>query len=402
MLDRAVNVKQLNLYVKSLLESDTRLAAISVCGELSNFKNHYSSGHLYFVLKDDDAAIRCVMFRSSAARLSFEPQDGMAVVIKGRVSLYEKDGQYQFYAEQMMPLGQGDLALEFNRVKQKLQNEGLFDAANKRPLVRFPKRIAVITSDTGAAVRDIINILSNRYPICQVVLCPVNVQGEFAVRDMIDALNRVYSLDGIDTIIIGRGGGSAEDLQAFNDETLARKIYESPIPVISAVGHETDFTICDFVADVRASTPSHAAELATPDKVEILNRINLLRQKAESTVGSKLNIASLKLDTLRAKRCLSSPVYFVEEREQKIDLLRDKLNVKISSIVETAQKRLAINLSSLDALSPTKTLLRGFSVVAKDNEVIKSVSQIEKGDAVIVTFSDGTAECVVGNTAERK
>lgn len=402
MLDKAVSVKQLNLYVKSLLESDMRLASISVCGEISNFKNHYSSGHLYFVLKDNDAAIRCVMFRSSAAKLSFVPQDGMAVIIKGRVSVYEKDGQYQFYAEQMLPAGQGDLALEFNRIKQKLQDEGLFNQENKRPLVKFPKRIAVITSDTGAAVRDILNILSNRFPICQVVLCPVNVQGEFAVGDMLDALERVYALDNVDTVIIGRGGGSAEDLNAFNSEELARKIYESPIPVISAVGHETDFTICDFVSDVRASTPSHAAELATPDILEVKNRIVSLSEKMGSIINSRINVASLKLDALLAKRVLSSPISFFEEKGQKIDLLRDSLNAQIVNNLERFENRLSVILANLDTLSPIKTLLRGFSVVTKQNETIKSVTNIARDDKISITFADGMAECLVTDTSEGK
>ncbi|MBO4433606.1 MAG: exodeoxyribonuclease VII large subunit, partial [Clostridia bacterium] len=265
MENTAITVKQLNTYVKNLLESDVHLTYLSVSGEISNFKNHYSSGHWYFTLKDKDAQVRCVMFNSYASRVAFEVEDGAQVILKGRVSLYERDGQYQFYAEEILPLGEGDLALAFNRLKDKLQKEGLFDPEHKRPLVRFPGKIAVITSDTGAAVRDIINILSKRYPICDVLLCPVAVQGDLAAKSMIDALKIVYTRDDVDTIIIGRGGGSLEDLWAFNDESLARKIFESPIPVISAVGHETDFTICDFVADIRASTPSHAAELAVPD-----------------------------------------------------------------------------------------------------------------------------------------
>ena len=284
MDNTAISVKQLNTYVKSLIESDTRLIGISVCGEVSNFKNHYSSGHWYFTLKDSDAQIRCVMFSSYAQKTPFEVKDGMRVIVRGRVSVYERDGQYQFYAESIRPDGEGDLAEAFNRLKEKLEKEGLFSADNKRPINRFPRKIAVLTSDTGAAVRDIINITSSRYPICDILLCPVQVQGSTAAESMINMLERVYCLDGIDTIIIGRGGGSLEDLWAFNDEALARKIYESPIPVISAVGHETDFTICDFVADVRASTPSHAAQLAVPDKSVLLESFASLNNRFKNSI----------------------------------------------------------------------------------------------------------------------
>ena len=264
MQDNVISVKQLNLYARSLLEGDIRLSNIAVAGELSNFKNHYSSGHWYFTLKDNDAAIRCVMFRGNASAVKFEPSDGLQVILRGRVSIYERDGQYQFYAEEMLPAGIGDIALKFEQTKEKLKKEGLFDPESKRPLVKFPKRIAVVTSPTGAAVRDIFNILSRRWPLAEIIMCPVSVQGELAVPEMLKTLDRVYEVEGVDALIIGRGGGSAEDLWAFNDEALARKIYESPFPVISAVGHGTDFTICDFVADLRAPTPSAAAELAVP------------------------------------------------------------------------------------------------------------------------------------------
>ncbi|MBQ7725813.1 MAG: exodeoxyribonuclease VII large subunit, partial [Clostridia bacterium] len=246
---RALTVRQLNGYVRSLLEGDIHLQTVAVTGELSNFKNHYASGHWYFTLKDQDAAIRCVMFRSHASRVVFAPENGKQVVLIGRVSLYEKDGQYQFYAEEMLPAGDGKLALQFALVKEKLEKEGLFDAARKRPLPAFPKCIAVVTSATGAAVQDILNILSRRWPLCSVLLCPVAVQGETAVPEMLAALDRLYIRHDIDLIILGRGGGSAEDLQAFNDEKLARKVAASPVPLISAVGHETDFSITDFTAD---------------------------------------------------------------------------------------------------------------------------------------------------------
>ena len=289
MQQSAISVKQLNFYVKSLLEGDKNLVNIAVFGEISNFKNHYSSGHWYFSIKDNDAAIRCVMFKGNAQRVNFSVSDGMKVVLKGRVSLFEKDGQYQFYAEEMYPLGIGDITAQFELLKSKLSAEGLFDSENKRKLPKFPKRIAVITSETGAAVQDILNILSRRWPVADIILCPVSVQGEFAVPQMIDALDRVYNLADVDVIIIGRGGGSIEDLWAFNSEDLARKIYESPVPVISAVGHETDFTICDFVADLRAPTPSAAAELAVPDILEITDKLDNSKSILKNFLSSKYN-----------------------------------------------------------------------------------------------------------------
>ena len=276
---RPITVRQLNLFVRSLLDGEPRLSDVAVIGEISNFKNHYSSGHWYFTLKDNDATVRCVMFKGNAQKVKFAPSDGMQVILRARASVYEKDGQFQLYAEEMLPAGDGGIALAFEQIKQKLASEGLFDEQNKRKLPAFPNRIAVVTSDTGAAVRDIINVITRRYPLCDIMLCPVAVQGEQAVPDMLDALERIYSLSSVDLIIIGRGGGSVEDLWAFNSEALARKIYESPIPVISAVGHETDFTICDFVSDLRAPTPSAAAELAVPDFKDlksVLNDITML------------------------------------------------------------------------------------------------------------------------------
>ncbi|MBQ2236593.1 MAG: exodeoxyribonuclease VII large subunit, partial [Clostridia bacterium] len=277
-MERSVlSVKQLNMYVKSLIEGDARLAFVSIKGEISNFKNHFSSGHFYFTLKDNDAAIRCVMFRAYASAVKFRPEDGMEVILTGRVSIYERDGQYQFYAEEMHNAGQGDISVQFEQIKKKLAEEGLFDEESKRPIPKFPENIAVVTSNTGAAVQDIMNILSRRYPLARVIMCPVAVQGELAAPDMVNTLERIYALNNADLIIIGRGGGSIEDLWAFNSEALARKIYESPIPVISAVGHETDFTICDFVADLRAPTPSAAAELAVPNSAELKNKIEKLQ-----------------------------------------------------------------------------------------------------------------------------
>ena len=390
-----ITVSQLNTYVKSLIENDPRIAIVNVSGEISNFKNHFSSGHWYFTLKDANASIRCVMFRSSASRVRFQVEDGLAVVLKGRVSVYEKDGQYQFYAEEMHPLGEGDLALQFKQVKEKLEQEGLFDAGSKRELPKFPKRIAVITSDTGAAVRDILNITSTRYPSCEIVMCPVLVQGDNAARDMIATLDRVYKLDDIDTIIIGRGGGSAEDLHCFNDEMLARKIYESPFPVISAVGHETDFTICDFVADVRASTPSHAAELAVPDWRELKKRVDVISNLLKSTTLRKYDLYNSKLQTLGVKVSPANLERIVESKQLDVDRLCDKIANQIKFSLQNSANKAANLAARIDALSPLKVMARGFSTVTKDGEYITSTSKINAGDNITVKFNDGDINCLV-------
>ena len=349
MLNSVLTVRQLNLYVRSLIESDQKLFNISVAGEISNFKSHYSSGHLYFTLKDNDAAIRCVMFKGNAQKIKFDVCDGLKVTLRGRVSLYEKDGQYQFYAEEMLPSGIGDIALRFEQIKAKLEAEGLFDASSKRTLPKFPKRIAVITSKTGAAVQDIINILSRRWPVAEIVMCPVSVQGELAVGEMLNALDRIYALDGIDVIIIGRGGGSIEDLWAFNDERLARKIYESPIPVISAVGHETDFTICDFIADLRAPTPSAAAELAVPSVEDFQRIISRYQNNLKNSLNSKYSLCKAKLEKYESNVYFSKPVdSIINHRYQLVDSLVERLKNAALSNFEADEKQHSINNSFED------------------------------------------------------
>lgn len=390
-----ITVSQLNTYVKSLIENDPRLTIVSVSGEISNFKNHFSSGHWYFTLKDQNASVRCVMFRSSASRVKFDVNDGLAVVLKGRVSLYEKDGQYQFYAEEMHPVGEGDLALQFIQVKEKLEREGLFNAESKRPLPQFPKKIAVITSDTGAAIRDIFNVTATRYPACDIVMCPVLVQGDMAASDMIKTLERVYQLDDIDVVIIGRGGGSAEDLNCFNNELLARKIYESPFPVISAVGHETDFTICDFVADVRASTPSHAAELVVPDCRELKNHINTLTSLLKSKVSYKYDFYSNKIQSFDNKVSSSSVLRIVQNKQLDVDRISDKIESRIKFALQSSTN-LAANLASrIDALSPLKVISRGFSAVSVNGGYITSADTLSIGDNITVEFYDGNIDCTI-------
>lgn len=401
MLKSALTVRQLNLYVRSLIEGDARLSNVLVSGELSNFKNHYASGHLYFTLKDREASIRCVMFRSFAERIKFKPLDGLKVVLRGRVSIYEKDGQYQFYAEEMLPEGVGDIALGFEQVKAKLEAEGLFDQSTKRPLPKFPKRIAVVTSDTGAAVKDIMNILSRRWSLAEIVLCSVAVQGEQAVPEMLSALDRLYSLSGIDVIIIGRGGGSAEDLWAFNSEQLARKIYESPVPVISAVGHETDFTICDFVADLRAPTPSAAAELAVPDINEISSKLNRYENSLKSFLENKYQFSFARLEALLNAFCMKNPTDFIVGRSyERLDRLTDKLSQAANRTLDSADRSFVSLTARLDALSPLKVLSRGYAAVSKDNGTVSSVTQAQKGDILDVSLTDGTLICVVKDKKE--
>lgn len=392
---QALSVKQLNLFVKSLIEGDVRLSNVTVTGEISNFKNHYQSGHFYFTLKDNDASIRCVMFRANASRVGFSVKDGQKVLITGRVSLYEKDGQYQLYAETMHEIGLGDISLQFQQIKEKLSNEGLFDEENKRPLPKFPKRVAVITSDTGAAVQDILNISARRFPLCEIMLCPVSVQGENAVPSMIDALDRVYLLSNCDAIIIGRGGGSIEDLWAFNSELLARKIYESPIPVISAVGHETDFTICDFVSDLRAPTPSAAAELVFPDINEIISLLNKRDTALKNALVSKYNLNCAKFNAVIDKPIFKNPERLIESRNEQLDYLFDKMLSAFNNNFKNQQSRLSNAIAKLDALSPLKVLSRGYAIAKIGGKALTSTESASVGDKLVLNLIDGKLICTV-------
>ena len=396
-----VSVRQLNLYAKSLIEGDLRLNDIYVTGEISNFKNHYASGHLYFTLKDNDAAIRCVMFKGYTSQIRFRVEDGLKVILRGRVSIYEKDGQFQFYAQEMHADGLGDISLQFEQIKEKLSKEGLFSDESKRAIPRFPKRIAVVTSETGAAVQDIMNILSRRWKLSEIMLCPVLVQGENAANDMIKTLDRIYKLFNCDLIIIGRGGGSIEDLWAFNNEALARKIYESPIPVISAVGHETDFTICDFVADLRAPTPSAAAELAVPDSQEYLLKLNEYSNRFKTALKSKLDLNKSKYLSLANSLYLNKPLQaLLEKPAQEVDTLYDSLLRSFEAKVSNYKARLSQNLTALDALSPLKVLARGYSVAKVSGKTLTSVKNARIGDNLTLRVSDGTLECEIKDIGE--
>lgn len=395
-----LTVKQLNLYVRSLIEGDSKLAFINVSGEISNFKNHYASGHIYFSLKDSDAVIKCVMFKSNAQKLKADISDGMAVVCTGRVSVYEKDGQYQMYVENIVPSGEGDLYLKFSEIKTKLERKGLFDSTHKKAIPKFPKSIAVITSESGAALQDILNIICRRYPLCEIVLCPATVQGYDAPASIIDALKRVYKLNNIDLIILGRGGGSAEDLWAFNDENLAETVYSSPIPIISAVGHETDFTICDFVADMRAPTPSAAAELAVPDIGELMLNINDKKLRIKNITEMYLNIAYTRLNNIIEKSCLKYPDEFIDENLRYLDTLKDKLFDLFKEKIISAEKSFSVDLAKLESLSPLKVLLRGYAIVSDNGNTVTDVSKLCVGENINLRFSNGSAECKVVNIKE--
>ncbi len=391
---KVVTISQLNKYVRMLLEGDAKLASIYIGGEISNFTNHYKSGHLYMSLKDEGAVVKAVMFRGSAAKLQFRPENGMKVIVRARVSLYEKDGAFQLYIEEMQPDGVGALQVAYEQLKARLQAEGLFAQERKKPLPRYPGRVGVITSPTGAAVRDILNVLSRRYPLAQVVFTPVLVQGEGAPPQLVKALEEMNARRAADVIILGRGGGSIEELWAFNDERVARAVAASRIPVISAVGHETDFTICDFAADLRAPTPSAAAELAVPDTAALLQRLSQLHTLSERALRSRLRAEQDRLAGIRSKRCLASPLFYVEEQAMRLDYVTRAFAGAAQVGVSRADRRLAALAGKLDALSPLKVLGRGYSIVYKeDNRVAASVSDVGPGEKLTVRLSDGTVKC---------
>ncbi len=395
-MSSAISVRQLNFYIKSLLEADGKLAFISVIGEISNFKEHFSSGHLYFTLKDESAAIKCVMFNANARRLKFLPKDGMKVVVRGRISVFERDGAYQLYAEDMTVDGEGDLLQAFEQLKEKLEKEGLFSSARKKAIPPFPSKIAVITSSTGAAVKDIFNVLTRRYPIAKVELIPAIVQGAEAPMSLCKALDIAYNDPENQVIIIGRGGGSVEDLWCFNDEGLARKIAESKIPVISAVGHETDFTICDFVSDLRAPTPSAAAELAVPDIDELSLSVNTYSNIIFSAAENILTRHFLLLDKVKSLPVFSKPSEtLIEKKAIEVDRLADNIFNKANEKFENIDKAFTKITSKIDALSPLKTLARGYSVAVKGGKAVTDSKALLENDNLNVKFSKGSADCKV-------
>ena len=395
-----LTVSELNAYVKRMFDSDRTLGALSVVGEISNLTIH-RTGHIYFSLKDEDSQIKAVMFRSSAAALKFIPENGMKVIARCSVSVYMASGSYQLYVNSMQPDGVGALYLAYEQLKSKLESEGLFDCSHKSEIPPFPRAVGVITSPTGAAVRDIINVTGRRYPSARVYLYPSLVQGEGAENNLIEALDYFEKSRLVDVIIIGRGGGSIEDLWAFNGEKLARKIYECQTPIISAVGHETDFTICDFVADMRAPTPSAAAEIAVPDSRELTLRLGDMYDRM---IGALLNSAKRAEERLEAAK--SSPILldtdrlFVE-KAKKIRESKDDLIFAIDNKLTSLMNSLAIASGKANALSPLATLARGYSVaLGKEKNVLKSISDVEVGENLTVRLKDGAVNATVNKKEE--
>ncbi len=387
-----LTVSQVNFYIKSLLDGDSNLQSVFVCGEISNFTRHYKSGHLYFSLKDDRAVIKSVMFSFAASRLRFEPVDGMKVIARGKISLYEPSGQYQLYVEDMQPDGVGALAVAYEQLRRRLEREGLFSPEHKKPLPKFPERVGVITSPTGAARRDIENIISRRFPSAEIVLCPVTVQGDSAPKQLKEALEYMDSGALADLIIIGRGGGSAEDLWAFNDESLARAVFACKTPVISAVGHETDYTICDFVADLRAPTPSAAAELAVPDRDELLSELEQARLNLAGLMESRVQRAQERLAAVR-RGVIFAPMKFLDEKSLKADICTRSFKASVDKYISLKENSLKNAASALDHLSPLGILARGYALALGDKGAIRSVGDVSKGDKLKIILKDGTIDC---------
>lgn len=396
-----VSVTQLTQYIKLLLDRDEILSQACVRGELSNYKIH-SSGHHYFTLKDEGAVISCVMFRSDAMRLRFRPETGMKVILSGRVSLFPKSGQYQIYVSHMQPDGVGDLAVAFEQLKKQLSAEGLFDPARKKPLPRYPGTVALVTSPTGAAVQDMIRILGRRWPLARVLVCPVRVQGAGAAEEIAAMLDYVDGHDLADVIITGRGGGSMEDLWAFNEEIVARAIARCDIPVISAVGHEPDVTIADFAADVRAATPSNGAEIAVCDQSELRDALGQLTVRLTRAQDRRISALTDRLNRLKASPVMRSPEGAIQQRELLLELLRQRLEHAGTRRFQQEEQRLARLAGRLDALSPLKVLARGYALASReDGTVIRAAGELTPGEPIRLRLGQGSARCTV-DTIEKE
>ena len=394
-----LTVSQLNLYIKDIFNQIPVFGDINIKGEISNFKRH-TSGHLYMSLKDETGVLRAVMFRSAAAGLDFKPENGMKVIASGRISVYERDGQYQLYINSMKQDGKGDLYAAFEKLKEKLRLEGIFDAAHKKPLPKYPRRVGVVTAPTGAAVRDIINILSRRFSYADIILFPVLVQGENAAAEISAAIEYFNETHGADVLIVGRGGGSIEDLWAFNEETVARAIYASEIPIISAVGHETDFTIADFAADMRAPTPSAAAELAVPSRDELETKFDNVKRRIEVCSKRVIENGRLRLRYCAERPVMTSPMNMVDEQRLNLDHIYKSMEDAV--LLKAAEKRQALGMgaSKLEALSPLATVSRGFALAkTSGGALLRSIKQVKAGDNVKIRVSDGEISAEVGNTA---
>ena len=382
------SVTELNNYVKRILDNDENLKNVFVTGEISNFKNHYS-GHMYMTIKDEGGAIKAVMFSSYASRLKFVPENGMKVIIFGSVSLYNKDGSYQLYITDMQPDGVGALNLAYEQLKEKLQNEGLFSTEHKKPIPQFPEKIGVMTAPDGAAVRDIFSVLKRRYPVAEIVFCPVAVQGASAAPEIAKAIKLFNEQNAADVLIVGRGGGSLEDLWAFNEEIVARAIFQSQIPVISAVGHETDFTIADFVADLRAPTPSAAAELAVPDIFELKSDLLGLKQHLSVLMRNLVESEKEKVENIQKQVTILSPANKIKNSRQELSNLYEKSVNLVTLKINDEKTKISLLSSKLNALSPLNVLSRGYSISYNNDFPIKSVNDVKSGDNIKIRVTDG-------------
>ena len=400
MAQDVLSVAQVNGYIQSKLDGDPLLSGIAVRGEISNYKV-YPSGHHYFTLKDENATLKCVMFRSSAVRLRFRPDNGVKVIALGKISVYPRDGAYQLYCSGMVMDGVGDLYAAFEQLKAKLAAEGLFDSAHKKTIPRYPGTIGIVTSSAGAAIHDMLRILRKRYPLAQVRLLPVRVQGAEAPGEIAAAIRYANAHKLADLLIVGRGGGSIEDLWAFNDEMVAHAIYESDIPVISAVGHEPDVTISDFVADLRAATPSNAAELAVPDQDTLLQSLDGMSAAMTAALSKQIKNARRHLDILSASPALISPTGYLEQKRKFLDYLENRLVSGQSRQVDRKKQQFVALTAKLDAMSPLKVLTRGYALVhTQTGEVLRSVKQVAVGDRIRVTLADGNVTAAVSEQKE--
>lgn len=393
-------VSELNQFIKDLLDNVPPLTDLLLRGEISNYKV-YPSGHHYFTLKDSQCAVKCVLFKGSAMKLRFRPENGMQVIASGRISVYPRDGAYQLYCTGLSPDGVGDLSVAYEQLKEKLRLEGLFDEAHKKPLPPYPQRIAIVTSPAGAAVHDMIRILRRRYPIAKVLLLPVRVQGTEAPAEIAGAIRYANRHQLADVLITGRGGGSLEDLWAFNDERVARAIYDSEIPVISAVGHEPDVAISDFVADRRASTPSNAAEIAVPDRMELLRWLDGADSRMVRGVTRQLKASQERLDSLAQKRVLTDPAALIADKGMRLDHLQHRLAAAMRAVTDQESGRFAALAASLDALSPLRVLGRGYALAqTEDGTVLRSAAQTAAGERIRVRLAQGQLVCDVAETKE--
>lgn len=400
MPQQVLSISQINEYIRSMMDTDVLLSAVAVKGEISNYKV-YPSGHHYFTLKDEGAALKCVMFRSSAVRLKFRPENGMKIIAMGKISVYPRDGAYQLYCTAMALDGVGNLYAAFEQLKEKLARQGLFDSAHKKALPKYPGIIGIVTSSAGAAIHDMLRILRKRYPLTQVRLFPVRVQGAEAPAEIAAAIRYANHFQLADLLIVGRGGGSIEDLWAFNDELVAQAIYDSEIPVISAVGHEPDVTISDFVADLRAATPSNAAELAVPNQDSLRQSLDAIFDAMRTALLRQLNSARKQLNILRASPSLDSPAVYILQRRKALALLRSRLLGSGQQLLSRHRQRFLTYTAKLDAMSPLKVLTRGYAMVQQDGRgVVRSVTQVQHGQNVSVMLSDGSFDATVTEVKE--